>query len=65
VNANDEKLLRTRELARRLAVGQDKVRDMAREGLIPSVRVGANGLRFDWDEVIAALRANGPQERTA
>lgn len=57
MNTTPEKLLTVQELARRLDVGQDKVRDLARCGRIPSVQVGANGLRFDWREVIEALRA--------
>jgi len=54
------------ELARRLAVGQDKIRALAKAGRIPSVRIGPNGRRFDWLEVLAALRAEaatGRQER--
>jgi excisionase family DNA binding protein len=68
MNANEERLLTTRELARRLAVGQGKVRNMARDGRIPGVRLDASGWRFDLAEVLAALRAEAAterQERTA
>jgi len=57
MNATPEKLLTVEELARRLDVGQDKVRAMAKAGRIPCVEVGANTRRFDWQEVLAALRA--------
>ena len=56
MNATNEKLLTVEELARRLDVGQNKIRDLAREGRIPSVQVGRNR-RFDWLEVLAALRS--------
>lgn len=56
MTANDERLLTTRELARRLAIGQGKVRSMVRDGLIPGVRIEPNGWRFDWNEVLRALR---------
>ena len=37
---------------------------MAREGLVPSYRVGAQqrGVRFDLDEVRAALRQEGERQ---
>ncbi|MEO6594755.1 MAG: hypothetical protein ABIP94_08385 [Planctomycetota bacterium] len=59
----ETKLLTAAELARRLHVGQDKVRTLAREGHIPSLTVGANGLRFDWHEVLLALRTESVTER--
>jgi excisionase family DNA binding protein len=68
MEATETKLLTAAELARRLDVGQDKVRVLAREGRIPSLTVGTNGLRFDWHEVLRALRteaATTRQERTA
>jgi excisionase family DNA binding protein len=68
MNVNEERLLTTRELARRLAVGQGKVRNMARDGRIPGVRLDSSGWRFDLAEVLAALRAEAAtdrQERTA
>ena len=63
MNASPEKLLTVQELARRLDVGQDKVRDLARSGRIPFVQVSRNGLRFVWDDVLQALRAEAAAER--
>jgi excisionase family DNA binding protein len=63
MQATEAKLLTTAELARRLDVGQDKIRALAKAGRIPSVQVGANGRRFDWAEVMAALRAEAAAER--
>jgi excisionase family DNA binding protein len=68
MQATEAKLLTTAELARRLDVGQDKIRALAKAGRIPSVQVGANGRRFVWAEVMTALRAEAAterQERTA
>ena len=62
MQATPEKLLTVQELARRLDVGQCKVRNLAHEGRIPSVQVGPNGMRFDWQEVLAALRTEQDAE---
>jgi len=59
MNANDEQLLTTADLARRLSIGQDKVRALARDGRIPCIEVDGCGLRFHWHEVESALRG-GP-----
>ena len=66
---NTERMLTVDELARRLAVGAERVRELARTGAIPSMRVGKT-LRFDWAEVRDALRAQAvagaaPQERAS
>ena len=63
MNSN-EKLLTVAELARRLDVGEDKVRAMAKRGEIPSVKVG-NGRRFVWADVLAALQRSANAEREA
>jgi excisionase family DNA binding protein len=63
MNANEQRLLTTRELARRLSVGQGKVRNMARDGRIPGVRLDTNGWRFDFAAVLAALQAEAEAER--
>jgi excisionase family DNA binding protein len=59
MNTIPDKLLTAEELARRLNVGQDKVRGLARTGHIPSVQVGKHGLRFDWHDVLETLRVAG------
>lgn len=50
----EQQLMDITTLARRLCVGQGKVRKMALSGELPFLRVG-NKLRFDWAKVIAAL----------
>jgi excisionase family DNA binding protein len=57
METNNEKLLTTAELARRLGVGRRKVRQMVKAGQIPSIQLGGSGLRFDWYQVLTALRA--------
>lgn len=45
-----------REVANRLRVQPATVRRWSREGLIPTVRIRAKVLRFDFSEVMRALR---------
>lgn len=52
----DDRLISTRELASRLALSARTVRSLASAGRIPTVRVARNRLRFDWSEVLDALR---------
>ena len=59
---DNEKLLTTAELARRLDVSQRSVRALVRAGQIPSVNVGS-GRRFVWPDVLAALRTGGHTKR--
>jgi excisionase family DNA binding protein len=62
-----EKLLTVDELARRLDIGHEKVRELAREGRIPCLHVGKT-MRFVWAEVCDALRpkaATAPREPQA
>ena len=61
----DHRLLTVADLAQRLSVGHQKVRELARSGAIPSLPIG-NSLRFDWSEVVTALRpesSSGAQPR--
>lgn len=51
---NTEKLLTVQELARRLDVGRQKVRELARSGSIPFLCVGG-AMRFQWGAVVQAL----------
>lgn len=51
-----EALVDSREMARRLGVGDTLVEAMARDGRIPSIRVGEKSLRFQPAAVLAALR---------
>lgn len=51
----DQKLMTVAELAQRLDIGQAKIRSMVRNGELPHLRVG-NQPRFNWDEVVTALR---------
>jgi excisionase family DNA binding protein len=52
--------LMTRELAEVLAVSEDTIRSWVRDGRIPALRACRRGmLRFDLDEVLAALRRAG------
>mgnify|MGYP003625339383 CR=1 FL=1 len=59
---SEQELIDVTTLARRLDVGQGKVRKMVRCGKLPCLRVG-NTLRFDWAEVVAELR--DPSEEAA
>lgn len=51
-----KKLLTAPQLAEALQVSLETVRVWAREGRIPCVRPTPQTLRFDEDEVMAALR---------
>ena len=52
------KLITTRELAERLGFRPDTIRRWAREDRIPSLRVGEKTLRFDFADVLSALRGS-------
>jgi excisionase family DNA binding protein len=52
----DEQLLTAEELAERLAVSERTVIEWARVGLIPEVRLSRRIRRFDFAEVVAAVR---------
>ena len=52
------RLLTADELARRLNVGSAMVRDLERTRRIPSIRLGPKTVRFDFAEVVEALRSS-------
>lgn len=49
-------LLTVKELARRLATHENQLYKLVRSGKIPALKMG-RALRFQWDEVINALRS--------
>jgi excisionase family DNA binding protein len=60
-NAHLRQLLRTREVAERLAIDVRTVRRYVTDGLLPAIRIGGS-VRFDPDDVdsvIAAGRTSG------
>lgn len=54
----DKVLLNAEELAKRLGMSWQSVLVMAREGRIPRIRISRNVVRFDWEEVMKALKKN-------
>ena len=58
----DLKLLTTRELAKRLRVSPETIREWSKRGSIPSFRLSAKAIRYDLDAVLAALSANSVKE---
>ena len=53
-----ERLLTTEELADRLAISPRTVVEWARAGQIPEIRASSRIRRFDYADVVAALKAN-------
>ncbi len=51
-----------RQLARLLGVAPRTVLNWASRGLIPSIRITEKVVRFDWDEVVRALRGSDPRK---
>ena len=49
-------LLTGQELAERLRVSPSTIREWAREGRIPEVRISGKVRRFDFAEVLAVIR---------
>ena len=47
------------ELAQRLRVQPQTIRGWVRQGRIPVIRLSAKALRFDWGDVMAALKRHG------
>jgi predicted site-specific integrase-resolvase len=43
----------------RVGVSAETIRLWSRRGWIPSVRISAKVIRFEWDAVLSALRARG------
>ena len=57
------KTLTVEELGDYLRVTPDTIREWVRKGRIPCYRIGRKTIRFDLDEVVAALREARPQRR--
>jgi excisionase family DNA binding protein len=54
--------LTTRQLAERLQVSPETIRDWARKGRIPVIRVNAKIRRYDLAAVLASLREADQQK---
>jgi len=52
-------LLTLKELAQRLRLHPDTARGLYRRGVIPGIKLGHRSLRFEYAEVIEALRQAG------
>jgi len=52
---SDNELLTASELAGRLQIRPRTVQSWARQGRIPTVRLSAKVVRFDWRAVLTAL----------
>lgn len=52
----ERELLTSDELSARLKVRPDTIREWSRNGLIPSVRITAKIVRFDYEAVVAKLK---------
>lgn len=55
-------LITSDELAERLRLKPATIRLWTREGVIPAVRVGGKVVRYDFLEVVAALRKISPKQ---
>ena len=60
---SEQHLLTTQELARRLGVSDATVKEWARIGRIPAVRLSRKTIRFDYGAVVDAVRAADEQNR--
>lgn len=54
-----EQLLTLKELAQRLRLHPDTARSLYRRGKIPGIKLGHRTLRFDYAQVLEALRQAG------
>lgn len=57
--ATAAEMLTLKELGARLRVHPDTLRGMYRRGKIPGLKLGHRTLRFDFGEVVEALRRQG------
>ena len=55
---SDEALLTVSELADKLKISEGKIRMLYREKKIPIIRVRYRNVRFDYQDVIQALKAS-------
>jgi excisionase family DNA binding protein len=60
----DTELLTVSQLADRLHLCPRTVQSWARKGRIPAVKLSAKVVRFDWQEVLTALRNQSLREET-
>ncbi len=51
-------------IGRRVGVTAETIKLWARRGWIPSVRITAKVVRFEWPAVLAALRERGAARKT-
>jgi excisionase family DNA binding protein len=54
-----EELLTIYELAQRLRLHPETARGLYRRGVIPGIKIGYRTLRFDYSQVVEALRQAG------
>ncbi len=52
----EQGLITAEQLADRLGISERRVRELARAGRIPEVRISERVRRFEWAEVLEALR---------
>jgi hypothetical protein len=60
--SNVDNLLNDQELAEKLRVSQQVVGNMRRAKKIPCVTLSRSTIRFCWEDVLAALKANSEEE---
>ena len=57
--ASGDELLTLAELAQRLRLHPDTARSLYRRGVIPGLKIGHRTLRFEYSQVLEALRQAG------
>jgi excisionase family DNA binding protein len=55
---SDEALLTVPQLADKLQISEGKIRTLYREKKIPAIKVSYRNVRFDYQDVIQALKKN-------
>lgn len=48
------------QLAKRLDVGGETIRQWRKRGLIPFIKINSRTIRYDWWDVVATLKAREP-----